>query len=456
MLFGAHGVGKSLLAVEIAEALARGRAIEGLEMPDTRQNVLYVDLVLSDTQFGCRYSCEVPKKKRGARLHYKFSANLYRDRPLEGEDLVGWLRGFVEKEKIGVVIIDDLSLISRTDDGTRQTLELVRELRRLTRQLGISALVLADSHPYIFSREIAERDLRRTRILCAYADSVFALSAVQNTVWRHLVQTRSQAGELAWTHRSPAHFKVSARDDGFVGFGFVADALCEEQQQLACQIKEMHDQGEHSFREIAESLGISKSTAARLYGKWKPAYEPAGPQAASLPVDADEYTSDDREQHVPRTQAPGVPVGPQAASLCVDQYEHEDDEQIDREDLERYDFDPDGDDGDEYSFVEQTPSAPATVPAAVPFAAALRRRSIYDLERDRDPNGNEIFVESREEHSGKPKVWYRRRERGTDFVQYKRDSIGISGKTIGPLPFLPYDREIAMVTSGRAPPGQPS
>src|SRR5687767_10426713 len=51
MLFGASGAGKSLLAVQIADALARGTPLDGFVMPRSRRKVLYVDLDLSDAQF---------------------------------------------------------------------------------------------------------------------------------------------------------------------------------------------------------------------------------------------------------------------------------------------------------------------------------------------------------------------------------------------------------------------
>jgi hypothetical protein len=266
MLFGAAGAGKSLLAVQIGDALARGRPIDGFEMPTTRRNVLHVDLVLSDEQFAMRYSRETRKASRRA---YKFSAGFYRDRPADGERLSDWFRAIVAAEKIRVVIIDDLSVISQSDDGTRETLELMREVRRMTRELGVSVLVLADSHPLIYEREVAERDLRRNRVLCAFADSVFAIQTASGDR-RVLVQTRCQSSEPVWTHRSPVRLDLAARDDGSVGFE--REELTDEQRKRIIQIKEMHDEGD-TFREIADALSISKSTAARLYAKWTPRME---------------------------------------------------------------------------------------------------------------------------------------------------------------------------------------
>jgi len=60
MMFGASGTGKSILAVQIGEALARGRALDGFRMPRTRrQKVLYVDLDTSAKRFRTRYSHRV-------------------------------------------------------------------------------------------------------------------------------------------------------------------------------------------------------------------------------------------------------------------------------------------------------------------------------------------------------------------------------------------------------------
>lgn len=401
LLFGEHGVGKSFLAVEIAEALASGQPIKGLSMPESRRNVLYVDLVLSDGQFGFRYSSEGRKD----RWPYQFAAGLHRDSPDEDEELVKWLPHVIERDKIDVVIIDDLSVISRTEDGTQDTLGLIRELRRLSRKFGISALLLADSQPYVQSRQTSERDLRRRRILCAHADSVFALSTTGNctNICRQLVQTRTQSDDFAWPQASPAHFRFRSRADGFAGYDFIEQPISEEERVMICQIKTFRDRKgvRMPFRDIAEALGISKSKAARLYKKWKPSLEPkvepkVEPQAAPEP-EPDIIT------------------------------EVQEEEAVDIADKERYGFDPDAPNPEP----ECSP-----VPAPVPVEAAPRRRSIHDLERGADQNGNPIFIESRREYDGKPQIWYQFNPRSKTYTRWERKAFTISGRNVGKSRYL--------------------
>ncbi|MCC7308807.1 MAG: AAA family ATPase, partial [Acidobacteria bacterium] len=186
ILFGEPGIGKSLLAMQIADALTRGRpVVEYLKMPETPLKVLYVDLVLNDAQFCSRYTREDADGKARA---YEFSEELIYDRPPEGADVAEWIRNAVEANPLDIVIVDDLSVVSLTDDGTRERLHVLLELRRLSRVHGLSVLVLADSWPSGYELT-TEATLRRGRVLCNYADSVFTIDGLDDTDLRMIVQT---------------------------------------------------------------------------------------------------------------------------------------------------------------------------------------------------------------------------------------------------------------------------
>ena len=139
LLFGPSGSGKSILAVQIAETVARGRAIDGFRMPDKCRRVLYVDLDMSVAQFLARNT--VPNADKAKVKSHEFSDRFYRESPPDVEALVTWLRDAVKAIGARAVVIDSLAAVRKTHDGVRETLGLMRELRAVRDELGISILV---------------------------------------------------------------------------------------------------------------------------------------------------------------------------------------------------------------------------------------------------------------------------------------------------------------------------
>ena len=56
IFFADTNVGKSILAVQIADAIARGIPMEGFRLEGPPRPVLYLDFEISDKQFEKRYS----------------------------------------------------------------------------------------------------------------------------------------------------------------------------------------------------------------------------------------------------------------------------------------------------------------------------------------------------------------------------------------------------------------
>ena len=259
LLFSEPGDGKSVLAVQIADALARGEPITHRTGAADRhlqrkkpQKVLYIDLVLSEKQFGERY------------FGYKFAPGLYRDVPANGQDLFSMVKEMVAAYGFKAVIIDDLSLVSRTADGTREALALMHGLRQLTLESSVSVLVLADTYAFVYGKQAPERGLRRSRVLCGLADSVFALYD------GCIVQTRSRSGEKIWTLANKLRYTIAELDSGLLGMEFEPPKMDLRTRREIVDIKEMRDEEEMTFREIAAELKISKSQAHRLYRLWTP------------------------------------------------------------------------------------------------------------------------------------------------------------------------------------------
>ncbi len=156
LLIGAGGTGKSTLAVQLAESIARGRALEPFGRP-SRLKVLYLDLQNSDDQFRRRYvhpGATTAKGRRPRNIRYKFSDAFTRI----GYDVEGltvpesFNRNFgrylhhslnliQRQHEADVLIIDDLTSFDPRG-GAAAALRTMRSLSLLAHTTGMGVLVL--------------------------------------------------------------------------------------------------------------------------------------------------------------------------------------------------------------------------------------------------------------------------------------------------------------------------
>ena len=150
ILFADTGKGKSILAVQIAECLARGRSIAPLQMNAPPQKVLYLDFELSDKQFEMRYAAEHDAEKgEFLKNHYRFSDRLCRveidinaEVPASFRSYDDYLHHSIERllteTKAKILIVDNITYLKRSNESTREALPLMKELKRLKKELGLS------------------------------------------------------------------------------------------------------------------------------------------------------------------------------------------------------------------------------------------------------------------------------------------------------------------------------
>lgn len=380
LFFGAAGTRKSILAMQMADSIARGKGIDGFNMGAKRQKVLYVDLVLSEKQFQMRYLH--PAAENSHSKHHQFSQNLYRERPGPEDELCKWLRSRVEDEGYKTIIIDDINALRETCDGTRETLKAMREMRRLAEELEISVLVLAESREPGWNRLVSEADLQRSRALCEAADSVFAIGRHPKIAGTfYLTQTRSRNAPISWNTNNAPVCWIERTEDGNLIFKFdkrFVPEIDEELRQMICNVKWRKDAGA-TYRCIADELGISTWKVGDLLKKWRPDIEP--PMAEPDVVEA-------------------VPSG-----LKRDVEAEEDDAE-----LRRYKAEVGLDiDFKEAFALDKNVVSDEIVPDAfvtpASHSCAERPALLGHLKRSFDKNDREIFVE-REDENGRPIVWY--------------------------------------------------
>ena len=174
MLFADTNLGKSILAVQLADSISRGTAIAGFKMEAGPQRVLYVDFELSDKQFEGRYSLNFKE-------HYGFSNDFLRAEltavPIgeeEGGHFEAQLHKALEKAvaetRTQVLIIDNITYLSCETERARHALPLMKQLKALQKQRGISILTLAHTPKRDMTRPLTRNDLQGSKMLINFCD----------------------------------------------------------------------------------------------------------------------------------------------------------------------------------------------------------------------------------------------------------------------------------------------
>jgi hypothetical protein len=316
ILFSDAGRGKSLLGVQIADSIARGKPIAPVPMTARPRKVLYFDFEFSAKQFEMRYSADESPKDS-----YRFPKNFHRAEPAEGSPRnVRGVRlqpgggSLIEREarklqsaipnpksEIGtaasadgagrkpaelasieqtirssrakVVVIDSMAWLQGPNITARHTVPLMRELKRLQSTLGLSILVLAHNPRRDTSRPLSISGLHGAGVMCNFADSVFALGQSRiDAGFRYIKHIKSRGAELTCDENNVLVGEIRKWQKNFLGFRFhryspESDHLVRELNPMiedrANMIKEMSEDKGMTQRDIAAKLGISLGSVNR-------------------------------------------------------------------------------------------------------------------------------------------------------------------------------------------------
>lgn len=266
-LFSDSNLGKSVYAVQIAEEVA------------VVQNVLLVDCELSDKQFQMRYTDQLSGK-----LH-EFPKGLYRAEinpmSLDVKDYEEKILQHIEEAMLKlnckVAIIDNLTYLCNSSDKGVDAGIFMMKLMNLKKRYGWSLLVIAHTPKRSLSAPITQNDLAGSKKLYNFFDSVFAIGkSAKDSRLRYVKQLKVRAGEFRYDSDNVMVYEI-VKNDGYVHFSFVEFAseynhLREPDERddntREQNVKELLDKGK-SFRDIAATLGISKSLVGKIAAKLK-------------------------------------------------------------------------------------------------------------------------------------------------------------------------------------------
>ncbi|GAB2684931.1 AAA family ATPase [Mucilaginibacter koreensis] len=275
ILFADTNMGKSVLAVQIANSITLNHRI-GTYTPDiSPEPVLYFDFELSTAQFGLRY-------REGCGRPYPFSPLL--QRVVQNHDCVGahrfknynefianGLENTLITSKARIVIIDNLSCLRSGTEGTAGAVELMQLFQKLKVKYKLSVLVLAHTPKRNPARPISRDDLQGSKMLINFADSAFAIGESHTQPdTRYLKQVKQRSGEQVHGANN-VYLCQLRRMNNSLEFDFVGlapehehllpytEQYCRNQE---LKIMELHEQ-KLSLRQIAAKLNIANSTVLR-------------------------------------------------------------------------------------------------------------------------------------------------------------------------------------------------
>jgi RecA-family ATPase len=279
ILFADTNVGKSILAVQIADAISKGLSTSIFKMTAPKQIVLYIDFELSDKQFQNRYSIEYQNE-------YKFDGRLFRisinpdflDYVDFDEILFSKLKELIENTGSKILIIDNITYLkTESTEKAKDALPLIKKLIELKNKYGLSILALAHTPKRNLSNPITQNDVSGSKHLANFVDSMFCIGVSgKSENLRYIKQNKARATEIYYGRENIMICEIIKEQNNlsfsFIEYGNEPEHLKQwtdtEKTELENKIIELKKENPtYSFRDIAKELNINHMKVKRTLEK---------------------------------------------------------------------------------------------------------------------------------------------------------------------------------------------
>lgn len=279
ILFADSNLGKSILAVQIANAISIGQSMEPFICEAAKQPVLYCDFELTDKQFEARYSVEYEN-------HYNFNEHFYRAELNPGSEIPKGFKDFDEylsyalersivQTKAKVLIIDNLTYLRSENERAKDALPLMKHLKALKNKYGLSILALAHTPKRDMGQEINRNDLQGSKMLMNFCDSAFTIGeSMMDKSLRYLKQIKQRNTDQVYGTDNICVCSITKPDNflqyAFIEYGTEADHLRKPKYDDGVdhtdEVVQLRAEG-LTLRDIAKKVGISYQKVDRLLKK---------------------------------------------------------------------------------------------------------------------------------------------------------------------------------------------
>jgi hypothetical protein len=287
ILFGPTNVGKSILAVEIGDAIASGGAIlsDNLKSGIEPIQVLYVDFEMSERQFKKRFAGRVfsPNFKRIVINYEELNVQSFRQEVLPEIELK------IRESKAKVLIIDNLSAIQADNTQAGDAAGLISEFLKLKRMRDLSILLLGHTPKFPKGIPIEYTHLAGSSFLSHFLDSLFAINkAVNNTIYIKQLKQRDVAE--TYGEDNVLHCRIEDTESGlrikYLGKSVESQLLNRGNDDLEDRNQRIvadYRSGVGSIRDLAEKYGLSKTQVGDIVKTDCPSAQVEQDEADSLP-----------------------------------------------------------------------------------------------------------------------------------------------------------------------------
>ena len=207
ILFADTNVGKTILAVQIANSISRGIPIKNFKFQGKKQQVLYFDFELTAKQFQLRYTAnDLPENH--SNKYYQFDDNFKRVElnsdyvAEEGQRIdyiMKWIEHTVIQTEAKILIIDNITYLKDEMENSKNAAPLMKELKELKKKYDLSILVIAHTPKRDLTKPIILNDLAGSKQLMNFADSCFAINkSSKDEELRYIKQIKARSSAILY------------------------------------------------------------------------------------------------------------------------------------------------------------------------------------------------------------------------------------------------------------------
>ena len=266
ILFASTNAGKSVLALQIARAVARGEAISELLPNEVEpQRTVLFDFELSREQMAQRIKGALSDEPNLTFFHP--SGDVY----ASPDEVCKHIEDAIVRTRAKFAVIDNISMLAYDNESAADAKILLSKLKDIRQRNDLTLLIVGHSPKRPRTQSIQVKDLAGSAMVGNMFDAVFALNWSSNgSQCRYVKQLKIRTGEYQFGEESVLSCSIKANETDGVFFEFQSTSHEREHLEVsidtASRDAEIHELARKglSQREIAKMVGLGKTRVGEI------------------------------------------------------------------------------------------------------------------------------------------------------------------------------------------------